>query len=294
MPSLVPAGYTRGPILFLGPSTDGPEPPLYQRFWQEAGGYGARIVLVGIGQAETGAAAGRAAEHFRAWESDSVAVVEVASRADAQRPEPLAALASATGILILCSDALRAAGLLGGTPMAQAIRRANAQNKTVGAAGRGAALLCQHIVAGHAHGSPAPFVHRAGVQIAPGLGIVNRVALDASLEESGPPAVGLGRLLAAVAYNPFLAGVVLEAETGVVIRPNAVMEVFGARSALVVDGSALEAATLHDAAMGAAASLLGVRLHVLGAGATFSFDSRIASLPPADLPLQTAALKAAF
>lgn len=301
MPSPVPAGYTRGPILFMATHT-GPtaEEKLLQRFWQEAGAYGSRIVVFSSG-AEGRAQAERARALFLEWESDSVTAIAVESRADGLRGEAVEVVQGATAILLCSHSALRLASVLGGTPLAQAIRRANAQNKAVGAMGNAANILCQHMLVAPrppAEGSTAPvlpFLHGDMLQFAPGLGLVNRLVLDTRDALAGGVQGALGRLMAAVAYNPFLAAAGLEPDTGIVIYPNAAMEVFGDRNVLVVDGAQMQQTDLHEAGAGTAVSLLGVQLHVLALGNTFNFDTRVVSAPAeGDLPLQSEAVKAAF
>lgn len=304
MPSPVPAGYTRGPIFFIGAlTTPAAEARLLQRFWAEAGGFGARLVIVPAG--ETGRAQ---AAHYRdvlqGLESDSVDILAAATRAEALRPENAARVQAATGILLAGPDALRLASAMGGTPLAQAIRRANAQSKAVAGVGSSAAILCQHMLAGGAaaagSASAAPYTHRRAVAFAPGLGIVNRVVLDAALPlapvaQPADRAERAARLVSAVAHNPFLVGVSLDADTGAAIYADATMEIFGDGSALVVDGAQLQHSGLHDAALGEPFSVAGMHLHGLSRGYTFNFDTRRVRAPePADASLQTAALKAAF
>lgn len=291
MPSPVPAGYTRGHILFVR-SARAAEESLWQRFWTEAGAYGSRIVLLAIGD-DAAADAERAAHLFRTWESEQVTLLRVAARADAagwgEVGEGLShaeTILRATALAILCNDALRGAALLGGTPLAQAVRRANARNKAIVAAGAGAAILCQHMGVWGAGGE------RDG-RIAPGLGLVNRVLLDntaPSLEESLP------RLVEAVGANPFLVGVSLAGNCGVVIYPNATLEVFGETPVLVVDAAGkAEAAIPGELAQAARAGALeaaGVAAHRLNAGGAYNFNTRHAAVGP--LSTEGPANKAAF
>lgn len=307
MPSPVPAGYTRGAIMFLGPmTTPASEDRLLQRFWNEAGAYGSRIAIVATGA--TGAAvAERYAGLFREWESDRVNVLQVDTRAHAQQSAFLEQLHQCTGMQIVAESALRLAGTLGGTPLAQTIRRMNAQSKIICAAGAGASILCQHMVvadaraesagdaAGNAGGGPLPFVSRSLVQFAPGLGIVNRLVLDTPHDLQTSAHASLGRLLTAVAYNPFLIGVALEPDTGVALYANSTLEVFGENSALVVDGAQMKHNDLAEAPATRAFSMLGVQLHVLALGCTFNMDSHVAAAPAeGDLSLSSTVVKSAY
>jgi cyanophycinase len=290
VPALVPPGFTRGPLLFMGtPATELTETVLLQRFWTEAGSYGARILIVPT------ATTAQAAEHyvhlFNTWEAAAVNVLTIASRKDAQQSHDQTLFDHATGILILDGNPLQFVSLLGGTPVAQAIRRANAHGKAVAGLGRGASLLCQHMIAFEqpSENSPA-FLHRRLVQFAPGLGLINRLVLDVANvmpdnQSSNYLPRTLSTLLTAVAYNPFLIGLGLEPSVGVVVYPDSTLEVFGEGSILVIDGAGMSYTNVHEYQSETPISLLGVQLHVLGRGYMFSLDERTVHQPTtSDIP----------
>lgn len=252
---------------------------LLQSYWDEAGSYGARIVIV-----PTAAADRAAATRMQAWfadaEADSVEILNVASRRAAGDPALLAQVENATGILITEGNPLRFTRLLGGTPLAQAIRRANARGRVVGGIGRAGAVLCQHMLAADDHGGPAAPTPAASIQFAPGLGIVNRIALDCGQEPPGDLRAHLDRLRIAVTYNPFLIGIAVEPNTGFVIYANSTLEVFGVGSALVVDGWQIEYGDFGADEPAPPAGGSGVATHLLGAGYTYNLDTHSVSGPP--------------
>ncbi len=281
MPAPVPPGFTRGPIMFSGPLTaERHADRLLQSFWDEAGSYGARVLIVPTASADLAAV-----DRYRQWlasaEVDSLAVLPVQQRADALDPALVELVDNATGILITDGNSLRFTSLLGGTPVAQAIRRANARGRTIFGIGQAGAALCQHMIAfDNRQALPGPFLHRGLIQFAPGLGIINRVAFDCDEELGSHFRTHLSRLLTAVAYNPFLIGVALDPDTGAVIYANSTLEVFGAGSALVVDGWRITHTDLYDHAEAAPMSVLGVQLHILGHGYTYDLDAHTPKRPP--------------
>ena len=93
------------------------------------------------------AAAARMQAWFTAAEADTVEILDIPNRRAAAEPALLSQVENATGILITDGNPLRFTSLLGGTPLAQAIRRANARGRVVGGIGRGGAVLCQHMIA---------------------------------------------------------------------------------------------------------------------------------------------------
>ena len=279
MPSIVPAGYTRGTIMFLTEAAERyQEERLLQFFWDEAGGYGARIALIATDTAAQ-TEARRIADIISAWEVDSVVVHQPDRRRDAQERTRLAPLDRATAILLVGTQPTAMAAQIGGTALAQAVRRANAHGKVVGAHGSGAAILCQHMIVTPPVWAPtAPeFVH-----FAPGLGLVNRLALDSVASPS--PATAIHRLRLAVAHNPFLVAVTLERPAALAVYADTTMELFGEGAAWLADGSAVERADLlatadsvdHDA---------GIALYRLQHGGRYNFDTRtVQPLTGDDLP----------
>jgi cyanophycinase len=287
MPAPVPAGYTRGAILFISSCQNKEsEQRLLQFFWEEAGAYGARIVLVPT-DPDAAAVAQRYTVLFSEWESDSVTQLLVDSRESALYAANLERIEGATAILLLGENPVRLATILGGTPLAQVIRRANARGKIVAGYGRASALLCEHMIAfetGEVE-ERKPFLRRHLIQFAPGLGITNRVVLDITVAESEAAMNRLARLLHAVAYNPFLVGVGLEIDTGAVIYADNTLEIFGQNSGLIVDGAEMSHTDVHEFRRSTPLSLFGAKIHVLGPHYTFDLQDRNPHPPPAsDIP----------
>jgi cyanophycinase len=280
MPAPVPPGFTRGPIIFMGPLTETVAfERMMQSFWDEAGSYGARILL-----APTAAPEDKQVERYRRWLLDAevewVEILPAADRRAAADPTIVALVDAATGILITDGNPLRFVGVLGGTPVAQAIRRANAHGRVVCGVGQGGAVFSQHMIIPGAPPTTAQTLTPALIRFAPGLGIVNRVAFDCGEEADTNLRTHLPRLLTAVAYNPFLIGVALDPNTGAVIYANSTLEVFGNGAALIVDGWQMEETTLFAAAIDAPFQVNGVEVHTLVHGYTYNLDAHQVKVPP--------------
>ncbi|MBX3012764.1 MAG: hypothetical protein KF832_14710 [Caldilineaceae bacterium] len=285
MPAPVPAGYTRGALVVLGAaSTPERQALLLQRFWNEAGGYGARIVICATPGMEEKSRVYQT--QLQQMEAESVLPIPIAGRQAARQVAAEAAIDQATGILLLAPTALHFAAFVGGTALATTIRRANAQGKAVAGAGSSAAILCQHMItpiAGPATNN-ARLQHDL-IQFAPGLGMVNRLLL--AIEPQPQPLLGgLAALLTAIAYNPFLVGVEIAQDTGLVIYPDTTLEVFG-QQVVIVDGNTITHTDVVTAHQPRPLSLHGVQLHVLTHGQTYHFDTHTAApQPPTDIPLE--------
>ena len=134
--------------------------------------------------------------------------VLLATRGDADQAAALALVERTDLVLLSADQPLRLSTLLGGTQLARLIRRRNADGMAVGAA-----ILAEHMLAGGSHG-PTP--RMGSVTLAPGLGLSNRLVID----QGGAGADRLGRLLAALALNPFALGIGIDPDTAAFIGPD--------------------------------------------------------------------------
>ena len=165
---------------------------------------------------------------------------------------------------------LRLSTTLGGTPLAQLIRRRNAAGMHVAGTSAGAAFMAEHMIAGGDEGAtPSPDM----VTMAPGLGLTNSFIIDQHFRERDR----LGRLLTALAYNPFAVGIGLDEDTAAFIRPGETLEVLGSGGITIIDPTNLSYSSMDRARRGDPVSLIDVKLHILIAGGRFDIASRTAS-----------------
>ena len=189
------------------------------------------------------------------------------ARADSERRPLLDACDHAHLVLLQADQPLRLSTLIGGTLLARAIRRRNAEGLAVAGFGAGAALLCEHMLA---HGTEGPTPRLGGASLAPGLGLTNRVVID----QGGHASDRLGRLLSAVALNPFALGLGIDAATAAIIGPDNVLEVVGAGGVTVLDPSEMAESNVADLAPGTPIRITNLRLHALTGGARYDLDFR--------------------
>src|SRR6202008_3038580 len=167
------------------------------------------------------------------------------------------------------ANQLRLTTLLGGTEVARLIRARNAHGVTVGGTSAGASILCEHMIAGGDEGSA---LVAGSVRMAPGLGLTNRFIIDQHFRERDR----LGRLLTALAYNPFAVGIGLDEDTAAVIGPDETVEGEGSGGVTIVDAAEVGYSSIDSVEEGQPACVLGLKLHILVAGATFNLHTRAA------------------
>jgi len=273
MPSQVPEGATRGWIIPIGGAENKEnDRHILERFIAVSGGRDADIVVIPTASRmnETGP---RYERLFGDIGVDRVTVMDFDTRRDCQEPGRLQRLAEATGIFFTGGNQLRLTTLLGGTPVAKLIRTRNAQGVTVGGTSAGASILSEHMIA---FGDEGSSVISGSVRLAPGLGLTNRFIIDQHFRQRDR----LGRLLTALAYNPFAIGIGLDEDTAAFIGPDETVEVEGSGGVTVVDASDVSFSSMDTVEEGQPVCLLGLRLHILVAGATFNLHTRVAEAGP--------------
>lgn len=189
------------------------------------------------------------------------------SRAEAEKRQLLDLVEQAELIILNADQPLKLSTLIGGSTLARLIRRRNASGTPVCGVGAGAALLCEHMLASGAHG-PTP--HVGSASLAPGLGLTNRVVID----QGGHASDRLGRLLAALALNPFALGLGIDASTVAIIGPDNALEVLGSGGVTVIDPSEMADSNAAELEHGAPIRITNMRLHSLTGGARFDLDFR--------------------
>jgi cyanophycinase len=270
MPSRVPEGQQRGWIIAIGGAENKEnDRRILERFVGEAGGAQADIVVIPTASRmhETGP---RYERIFSDIGAARVSVMDFDTRRDACEPGRLARLGEASGVFFTGGNQLRLTTLLGGTPVAKLIRTANARGVTVGGTSAGASILSEHMIAA---GDDGASVVAGSVRLAPGLGLTNRFIIDQHFRQRDR----LGRLLTALAYNPFAVGIGLDEDTAAVIGPDETVEVEGSGGVTIVDASEVSYSSIDGVEEGQPACVLGLKLHILVAGATFNLHTRAAS-----------------
>ena len=270
MPSKIPPDKARGWIVPIGGAENKEnDRHILERFLQVSGGKEADIVVIPTASrmTETGP---RYERIFNELGAKRVAVMDFDTRRDCQEAGRLQRIEEATGIFFTGGNQLRLTTLLGGTPVAKLIRVRNAHGVTVGGTSAGASILSEHMIA---FGDEGSSVISGSVRLAPGLGLTNRFIIDQHFRQRDR----LGRLITALSYNPFAIGIGLDEDTATFISPEGTLEVVGSGGVTIVDASEVSFSSIGELSEGQPVCTLGLRLHILVAGATFDLNTRQAS-----------------
>ena len=239
------------------------------RFVSICGGKHARIAVIPTAS-ELDDTGSRYRRLFKKMGVRNARVLDYNDRRDCENAKGVDYLSDATGAFLTGGNQLRLSTTLGGTRVAQTLRRRNVDGLHIAGTSAGAAFIPEHMIAGGREGStPSPDM----VTLAPGLGLTNRIIVDQHFRERDR----LGRLLTALAYNPFAIGIGLDEDTAAFIDPDDRIEVVGSGGISVVDPSHLEFSSMDSSHRDEPVSLIGIKMHILVAGGRFDLTTRHAS-----------------
>ena len=240
---------------------------ILERFVRLCGGQAARIAVIPTASRleDTG---DRYTELFGKLGAKGAQVVNIQSRTDCEDPENLKLLERANGVFLTGGNQLRLSTTLGGTPAADILRKRNAEDGLhVAGTSAGAAIMSEHMIA---YGDEGSTPASDKVTLAPGLGLLPWAVVDQHFRQRDR----LGRLLSALAYNPRPVGIGLDEDTAAFVGPDETLEVRGSGGITIVDASEVEFTSMDSANRHDPVTVIGVRLHVLTAGATYDARTR--------------------
>ena len=148
---------------------------ILKRFVRLCGGRDGRIAVIPTASRmpDTGR---RYEELFKQMGARRVRVLEIEERADCENADFLRVLERANGLFLTGGNQLRLSTTLGGTPVADLIRRRNADDGLhVAGTSAGASILSEHMIA---YGDEGPTPSSDKVTLAPGLGIMPWAIID--------------------------------------------------------------------------------------------------------------------
>ena len=233
-----------------------------------AGGHAAHLLILTTA-AEQG---GRVGEEYRAifrrLGASEVSVLHLNRREQANQTAAAETLRAASGIFFTGGDQLRITSTLGGTLVYETLHRRYQEGVVIAGTSAGASAMSGAMIVG-GDGESVP--HKAALQMVPGIGLLEEVVIDQHFAQRGR----IGRLLAAVAQNPFILGVGVDEDTAMVVEPDGTFSVEGSATVTVVDGKTLTYSNASESRPDQPLALTNVTLHVLPRGYRFDLANRL-------------------
>lgn len=212
-------------------------------------------------------------EIFRDLGAGQVDILDYEQRSDCSREDWLALLRQAKGVFFTGGNQLRLSTTLGGTEVADLLRERNSGDGLhVAGTSAGASFMSEHMIA---YGVEGAIPRSDMVRLVPGLGLSHLAIIDQHFSQRNR----LGRLLTALAYNPRPIGIGLDEDTAAFIGPDDRLEVCGSGALTIVDPSEVEHSTMDSAKEHDPVCMVGLKLHVLISGASYSIPDRVARPP---------------
>lgn len=273
-----------GTLLMIGGAEDKVgNRTILRRFIELAGGAQSRIAIIAAAS-EIYELVSRTYERiFSELDAGEVHILNLYSREQCYDEATLAQITASTGIFLTGGNQLKLMSILGGTPAATAIRRTYRAGAVAAGTSAGASAVCQHMMA---YGLSGITPRKAMMHFAPGLGLINRLLVDQHFGARGRT----GRLVTALAHNPYLLGVGLDEDTAVEVGADRLMTVLGRGSVTVIDGAEMNYNDIYRIPDNAPLTIFNMRLHLLTHGYQFDITARrpvIPSKPPLPFEAQT-------
>ena len=264
-----------GHLLVIGGAEDKyNERRILKKFLSLAGGEKAEVLIVPVASDFPEFAADVYTQAFRNLGVANPRVLRATSRQDVFQADPESLLDGVTGVFMTGGDQMRLVSLLGGTKFADKLRRMVQTTGVVlaGTSAGAAGMSTSMIVRGESTSHP----HKNSVRLSPGLGFLKNIIIDQHFTERGR----ISRLITAVSYNPYNLGIGIDENTAIILDGNGTLEVYGAGSATIVDGSQITYNEIAEVDEFQPFSVCGVQLHVLRDGLIYDYRDRHPMQPP--------------
>ncbi|AEE96345.1 cyanophycinase [Mahella australiensis] len=195
-----------------------------------------------------------------------VKVLNINDRQDANKQKYADAIYNASCVFFTGGDQLRISSILGGTLADEALLRAYEDGLLIAGTSAGASAMSQTmIVSGEDDDSP----RKCTLKMAPGLGLLKGAVIDQHFAQRGR----IGRLLSAIAQNPYMLGIGIDEDTAIHVMPNGCFRVIGSGAVTVLDGIHIDYTNVSELKPDQPLALTNITLHILPA--SYGFDMNI-------------------
>ncbi|MBK6748767.1 MAG: cyanophycinase [Pyrinomonadaceae bacterium] len=258
-----------GHLLVIGGAEDKyNERRILKKFLELAGGEKAEVLIVPVASDFPEFAADVYTQAFRNLGIANPRVLRATSRQDIVHADVEKLTNGVTGVFMTGGDQMRLVSLLGGTKLAEALRKkVRDTNVVMAGTSAGAAAMSTSMIV---RGEPSSHPHKDAVKLSPGLGFLKNIIIDQHFSERGR----ISRLITAVAYNPYNLGIGIDENTAIILDGQGILEVYGQGSATIVDGSEITFNEIAEVADKEAFSICGVQFHVLRDGLVYNYLDR--------------------
>ncbi len=263
----------RGSLLLIGGAEDKCEgKEILKEFVELTGERDSYLVILTVATTQPERVGRDYKEIFSQLGLKEIEILHINDRLEAQSGNNADLIMDAGGIFFTGGDQLRITSLLGGTLVNKALTDAYEAGAIIAGTSAGASVVSDvMIVSGINDETP----QIRSVQLSPGLGMLEEVVIDQHFAQRGR----IGRLMMAVAYNPYVLGIGLDEDTAIKINNWAEFTVYGSRTVTVIDGKGISHSNVYEIGESQPLAMLDVRVHILSAGYKFNLKQRKVIIP---------------
>lgn len=259
--------HVSGNLLIIGGAEDKQnECKILKYFYQEAGGRESRICVITAASDIAEQAAQPYEDLFKKFGCSDLEILHIFSRENANLQENVDKIMRSSGIFFTGGDQLRITAMLGGTLLGKALQHAYERKVMIAGTSAGASVMSDTMIIGGVGDTPGEDL----IKMAPGLGLLKGVIIDQHFAQRGR----IGRLLTAVALNPYVLGIGIDEDTSVHVKADGTLRVIGRGTSLIVDASLASVSNVDELFGGRPLAFAPVKLHVLCEGYEFNILER--------------------
>jgi len=196
-----------------------------------------------------------------------VDTINIESRKEANNKQTIRNLEDSDCLFFTGGDQLRISSILGGTEFHRFIQQRIKKDLIIAGTSAGASMMSEvMVVAGDDEDAP----RKSTVKLAPGMGFIKGVIIDQHFNQRGR----IGRLLGAVAQNPYTLGIGIDEDTAILLNENDDIEVIGSGVITIVDGKDIGYTNISEQNQDEPLAITGVRVHILPTGYKYGLSNR--------------------
>lgn len=202
---------------------------------------------------------------------NAVDTINIASRKEANQKQIIKSLNDIDCVFFVGGDQLRISSILGGTEFHYCIQNKLQEGLIIAGTSAGASMMSEVMVV---EGDEEDAPRKCTVKMAPGMGFLKGVIIDQHFNQRGR----IGRLLGAVAQNPYTLGIGIDEDTAIIVNRDNEIRVLGSGVITIVDGKNIGFTNISEQYPDEPLAITNVNVHILPTGYKFSLTNRRASI----------------
>lgn len=197
-----------------------------------------------------------------------ITVLDATSRQEILKVNAKSILEGVTGVFLTGGDQMRLCSLIGGTEFLSELKSKVRKGKIILAgSSAGAASMSSTMIV---RGEPTVQPLKDSIRLCPGLGILKNIIIDQHFTQRAR----LTRLITAISYNPGNLGIGIDENTAIHITKGGVLEVLGAGTVTIIDGSKISYNTISEVHESEPFSVMGIQVNILSSGVRYNIFKR--------------------